>query len=290
MSRSRAPSGLVRTVGTRPRLLLAIVLAGLSALLLLSPWLGPLWPRAPGLAIAGDFLAAAVRPALWSEDPTFRAEVGPLPLAALAAAWRTIAFAVSAMAIAQAAALPLGVLASEAFWQSRALGRRFERRVGGAARVIVRFGLTFARSVHELLWAVILLAAVGLTEASAVIAIAIPFTGVLAKLFAEMVDESPRDAALALDAIGASPTATFLVGLVPRALPDMASYAYYRFECALRSSAVLGFFGFPTLGLSIKQSFENLHYREVWTYLWTMFVLIGLVEWWSGVLRRRLVG
>ena len=66
----------------------------------------------------------------------------------------------------------------------------------------------------------------------------------------------------------------FVFGLLPRALPDMCAYAFYRFECAVRSSAVLGFFGFPTLGYSIAQSFENLHYGEVWTYLYMLMVLV----------------
>ena len=78
-------------------------------------------------------------------------------------------------------------------------------------------------------------------------------------------------------------------GLLPRALPDLAAYAFYRFECALRSSAVLGFFGFPTLGYYLSASFENLHYGEVWTYLYALFLLVAAADLWSGVLRRRLV-
>jgi phosphonate transport system permease protein len=72
-------------------------------------------------------------------------------------------------------------------------------------------------------------------------------------------------------------------------LPDLTAYTFYRFECALRSSAVLGFFGFPTLGYYIAASFENLHYGEVWTYLYALFILIVIVEWWSGIIRRRFV-
>ena len=52
---------------------------------------------------------------------------------------------------------------------------------------------------------------------------------------------------------------------------------------------VLGFFGFPTLGYYIAASFENLHYGEVWTYLYTLIALVLVVDVWSGGLRRRLV-
>jgi phosphonate transport system permease protein len=143
------------------------------------------------------------------------------------------------------------------------------------------------RSVHELLWAVLLLAAFGLSHLSAAVAIAIPFGGTLAKIFAEMIDEAPRDVAEAYRGSGASSTQVYLLGLLPRALPDMIAYAFYRFECALRSSAILGFFGYPTLGFFIAASFENLHYGEVWTYLYTLFFLVTVVDWWSGALRKR---
>jgi phosphonate transport system permease protein len=69
----------------------------------------------------------------------------------------------------------------------------------------------------------------------------------------------------------------------------MLSYTFYRFECALRSSAVLGFFGFPTLGYYIAASFENLFFQEVWTYLYVLFALVVAMDWWSGRLRRELV-
>ena len=45
---------------------------------------------------------------------------------------------------------------------------------------------------------------------------------------------------------GAGSRQVFVFGLLPRALPDMGAYAFYRFECALRSAAILGFFGFSS--------------------------------------------
>jgi phosphonate transport system permease protein len=64
----------------------------------------------------------------------------------------------------------------------------------------------------------------------------------------------------------------------------------YRFECALRASAVLGFFGLPTIGFYLSASFENLHYREVWTFLYALIVLVVITDCWSAAMRRRLVG
>ena len=68
----------------------------------------------------------------------------------------------------------------------------------------------------------------------AVIAVAIPFSGILAKIYSEMIEEHARDAQQALRAIGAGALAGFVIGLLPRALPDLLSYTFYRLECALR--------------------------------------------------------
>ncbi|MFT5585961.1 MAG: ABC-type phosphate/phosphonate transport system permease subunit [Cognaticolwellia sp.] len=56
----------------------------------------------------------------------------------------------------------------------------------------------------------------------------------------------------------------------------------------MRSAAVLGFFGFPTLGLVIAQAAENLHYRELWLYLYALLAIVLLAEFWSARLRKGL--
>ncbi len=282
-------------------MLASIAAAGLLAGVELGLDPRDLVPGEGGLKMAGELFSRALSPALTYQADDLPEGIQPLPLKALEAARVTVTLAAAAISLSVAAGLVLGFLASTAWWIGDAPSVSFQGNGGGTrhlARHTVRpavYGtarvlIALMRSVHELLWAVLLLAALGLSELTAVIAIAIPYSGTLAKVFSEMLDEAPRDSALALRAAGASPAAVFLFGLLPRALPDMAAYAFYRFECALRSSAVLGFFGYPTLGYYIAASFENLFYGEVWTYLYTLFLLVAVADWWSGALRRRLVG
>jgi phosphonate transport system permease protein len=133
-----------------------------------------------------------------------------------------------------------------------------------------------------------MLAAFGLTPLAAVLAIVIPYTGTFAKVISELVDESPRAAADALRAGGASPVQVHLVARLPAAVPDIIAYVLYRFECAIRSSAVLGFLGIPTLGYYIPLAFEESHYREVWTYLYALILLVVAFDLWSSAVRKRL--
>lgn len=250
-------------------------------------------PSRGGLVVAARFLSRAASPALHYESDVPPGTV-PLMWKAATAAQTTVMFAAAATSLALTGGIVLAFLGSSAWWASDPVGPSsraywWQRRLGPCVYAVARVLTAFLRSIHELLWAVLLLAAFGLGHLTAVFAIALPFAGVLGKVFSEMIDEAPRDAAHALRDAGASPLQVFFFGLVPRAFPDMAAYAFYRFECALRSSAVLGFFGFPTLGYYIAASFENLFYGEVWTYLYALLALVIVSDWWSGAIRRDFV-
>ncbi len=262
--------------------LLGILAAAAAAWLLLGLTPAHLTPAAGGAELAGKFFGAALRPAIVHEADFIPPGTPPFLLRVAEATRLTLVYAAAAMSLALLVGLPLGCLASAAWWEGR-----------GAVGVSLRWGLRgliiALRSVHELLWAVVFLAAFGASPATAVLAIALPYAGTLAKVFSEMLDEAPRRAADALHALGATPSRRFLFGLLPAAAPDMAAYAFYRFECAVRSAAVMGFFGIPTLGYYLKLSFDNVHYREVWTYLYAMIAVVLLLEAWSARLRRRFV-
>jgi len=274
--------------------LIGILTGGVWAAFELDLTLAQLVPNQGGLEIAGEFLSSAWSPAVRYQSPVPRG-TAPLLIKALEAAWQTVLFAAASMGLATIAGILLGFGASSALWMgsraggpqpvSRSMRRLLAPAIYGGTRLLI----TLMRSVHELLWAVLFLAAFGLSRVSAVVALALPCAGILAKIFSELVDEAPRDSADAIRAAGGSRLHAYFFGLVPRALPDILAYTLYRFECALRSSAILGFFGYPTLGFFIAASFENLHYGEVWTYLYTLFFLVAAVDWWSGRLRRSLL-
>lgn len=275
--------------GARTLTVLALMVLGVVAAWQLRLAPGGLVPQAGGWELTREFLGAALQPALDYEgsssphwDP-FLLKVGKSLL-------RTLAFALAAMSLALLVGLPLGFLASDSWWRPEAFGGGRLAPVARPLQVLVRIWIALMRSVHELLWAVLFLAAMGLNTMAAVVAIAIPYAGTLAKVFSEMLDEAPRTTTEALRGIGASPFAAFLFGLFPRALPDLSAYAFYRFECAVRSSAVLGFFGYTTIGYHLELSFSDANFREVWTYLYALLCCVLLLEAWSTALRRRLVG
>ncbi len=176
----------------------------------------------------------------------------------------TVAFAILGTVVANAAGFILALL--------------FHYRV-------TRIVCASVRSVHEIFWALIFLQLFGLTALTGVLAIAIPFTGICAKVYAEILEESDTSALSALPA-GSNMVSTFFYARLPDAWVHFKTYSLYRLECAMRSSAVLGFVGLPTLGFYLETAFKEGHYSELSALLIVFFIVIGSVRIW---VRRALI-
>jgi phosphonate transport system permease protein len=197
------------------------------------------------------------------------------------AAWQTVAYAVAGISLAVLIGLPLSVIASGCAVESS--------RTGVALAVGARFFLASLRSTHELVWAVLFVAAFGLSSLTAILAIALPYGGILGRIYAELLAEVPGEPLRALRAAGASPFRVFLYGRFPMALPDMLSYGFYRFECAIRAAAIMSFVGIRGLGYEIQLSLHDLLFGQVWTLLLLLVALVVLVDLWSSRVRRSLL-
>lgn len=141
------------------------------------------------------------------------------------------------------------------------------------------------RSVHELFWALLLLQVFGIGALTGVLAIALPYAGIFAKVFAEHLDEADQRPARALPK-GVDALSRFLYARAPLALEPMRIYALYRLECGLRSSAVLGFIGLPTLGFQLDSFFRQGEYGAASAIMILYVALIASIRLW---MRWRLV-
>lgn len=144
---------------------------------------------------------------------------------------------------------------------------------------LLRTGCAFVRAIHELFWALIFLQFFGLHPLTGVLAIAIPYAGVFAKVYAEILDETdPLPSHIVPH--GSSLVSALMFTRIRQAWPHLVSYTSYRLECGLRSSAVLGFVGMPTLGFYLESSFAQGHYSEVGALLLIFYVLIATIKLW----------
>lgn len=142
----------------------------------------------------------------------------------------------------------------------------------------VRIFAASIRAIHELFWALLFLHVFGLTPLTGLLAIAIPFSGIFAKVFAEILSEQPDDAVRHLPP-GTSAASVWLCVRLPQAWPQLRSYFFSRAECGMRSSAVLGFVGLPTLGYHLEAALSYGAYSDAAAFLLGLILVIGAFRW-----------
>ena len=184
--------------------------------------------------------------------------------ALLLALVHTVAFALLAVTMA----VPLGLLLAMLFhWRW------------------VRLLCAAIRSVHELFWGLIFMQLYGISPLTGLLAILVPFTGVFAKVFAEIFHQQSAIPGSTVP-VSVGLLKRYAYTLIPQSWPALLSYTRYRFECALRSSAILGFIGLPTLGFHLETAFKQGQYHEAGALMWAFLLLIASIRFW---LRRWLL-
>lgn len=159
-------------------------------------------------------------------------------------------------------------------------------RWGFAARAAARLLLNFLRSIPELVWAALMVLAAGLGPFAGTLALACHTTGVLGRLFAETLENTPPEPTDALRHAGTPAALAFLYGTVPNVLPQFTSYALYRWENNIRMAAVLGFVGAGGLGQMLYVSLSLFKTHEAATVILAMLAIVAIVDALSAGMRR----
>ncbi len=201
-------------------------------------------------------------------------------------AWRTVAMATAGISLALLLALPLAFVATRGLSVSLLSGRM--ARGPAFVRQGVRGLLILLRSVPELIWALIFVRVVGLGPTAGVLAIALSYAGMLGKVYAEVLESGDAEPTRALLRNGSGRLQAFAYALLPQNAAELSSYTVYRWECAIRSSVVLGFVGAGGLGQQLDSSMKMFNGAEVSTMLIVFVLLVALADGFSAWLRRAL--
>ena len=199
-------------------------------------------------------------------------------------AWRTVAIATAGITLALLLAIPLTLVSTAALSVSSLSGRMHV--LPFTLRLAVRWLLIVLRSVPELVWALVFVRVVGLGPTAGVLAIALTYSGMLGKVYGEILESGETHATSTLLRNGAGRLQAFFYGLLPQNAAELTSYSVYRWECAIRSSAVLGFVGAGGLGQQMDTSMKMFNGAEVSTMLLVFVGLVWLADLVSSGLRR----
>ena len=222
-------------------------------------FLASFWP----LAFSGEFLAMVARET-----------------------WRTVAMATAGVTLALLIAIPLTLVGTRVLSVSALTGRMAVWPA--VVRQAVRWLLVLLRSIPELVWALVFVRVVGLGPTAGVLAIALTYGGMLGKVYGEILESGDTHATHTLLRHGSGRLQAFFYGLLPTNAAELTSYTVYRWECAIRSSVVLGFVGAGGLGQQLDNSMKMFNGGEVASMLLVFVALVALADRVSAGLRKAL--
>ena len=151
---------------------------------------------------------------------------------------------------------------------------------------LARLMMTLSRSIHEIVWALFFVAAVGLGAMAGVLALAVRSVGFIAKMSAEAIEDIDPGPVEAIKATGANPLQVVIFAILPQVLPQILGVIIFEWEINIRRSAVLGLVGAGGLGLVFFRQMNTFNYHGVTSVIIATLGLILIGELVSHRIRR----
>ncbi|MCE7026509.1 phosphonate ABC transporter, permease protein PhnE [Jiella avicenniae] len=142
------------------------------------------------------------------------------------------------------------------------------------------------RAIHEVVWAVLFVVAVGLGPFAGVMALFVHNTGIMAKLFSEAVESIDPRPVEGIRSTGATRIQEVIFGVVPQVLPLWVSYTLYRLETNVRTATILGVIGAGGIGQVLFESVRGFYYPQSSAILVIVVVTVVLTDLLSQQLRK----
>ncbi len=158
------------------------------------------------------------------------------------------------------------------------------------AHFLIRRGMDTLRSVDTLIWALIWINVVGLGPFAGILAIASTDIGALAKLFSETVENVDRKAGEGVTACGGGSLSRIRFGLLPEALPVMASQILYFVESNTRSATMVGIVGAGGIGLYVTESIRTLDWDKAAFIIILILITVAAIDFISSRIRQAITG
>ncbi|MFT6075943.1 MAG: phosphonate transport system permease protein [Yoonia sp.] len=155
---------------------------------------------------------------------------------------------------------------------------------------ITRRYLEIARTVPELVWALIFVFCFSVGPMAGVLAIGLHATGALGKLYSEVNENIDMGPLEGVKAAGGSWFDQIRYGAVPQVLPNIISYTLLRFEINVRASSIIGYVGAGGLGQEFRTAMSFQEYTDLSALFVIIFVTVMIIDYGSEKLRHRIIG
>ncbi len=153
---------------------------------------------------------------------------------------------------------------------------------------VCRLFVMSCRSVHEMIWTIVLVAIVGFGMLPGTLAMTLFCIGFGGKLMAEAIEGIAKGPVEAIRATGAGHLQTFVFAVLPQVRVAWAGIAIYTWDVVFRASTVVGFFGAGGMGHHLRQSVQTLESRQVSAIILTIVTIVIVAELFSAWVRGRI--
>ncbi len=145
------------------------------------------------------------------------------------------------------------------------------------------------RAIPELVYALIMVSAVGLGPFPGVLALMIGSVGSMGKLYAESIEAIDPQQVAAVRATGASRLQVFNYSVIPQAFPNMASYSLLLFEHNVRAATILGIVGAGGVGFIIQKYIQLFQYQRLMGAVIAIVIVVTVIDRLSDRIRKRII-
>ncbi|MBM3389613.1 MAG: phosphonate ABC transporter, permease protein PhnE [Betaproteobacteria bacterium] len=161
--------------------------------------------------------------------------------------------------------------------------------LGRATYSFGRMLMTISRSVHEVVWGLVFVAAVGLGALAGVLAMAVRSIGFISKTVAEAIEDVNKGPVEAMRAVGANRFQVLMFGIVPQVLPTIIGNVIFEWDVNIRRSTIMGLVGAGGLGLALHRQMASYNYGGIATVIFTILLLIIFGEVFSAWARKKVI-
>lgn len=155
---------------------------------------------------------------------------------------------------------------------------------------LVRRIFEVARTIPDLVYALIFVFAFGIGPLAGILAIAVHSMGGSGKLFAETVENIDMKPVEGMRATGANWLQTVRFAVLPQVLPNFATFTLWRFEINVRTASVMGFVGAGGIGQELYTAIARLYYEDISALLLLLVITVMLIDYGCEKLRHNMIG
>jgi phosphonate transport system permease protein len=153
---------------------------------------------------------------------------------------------------------------------------------------LARLFIMACRSVHEMIWTILLVAVLGFGMLPGVVALTLFCIGFAGKLFAEAIEAIDAGPVDAMRATGAGRTQIFVFAVLPQVRVAWTGTTIYTWDVVFRAATIVGFFGAGGMGWYLRESVQRIASQDVAAILLSIILVVLVAELFSAWLRKRI--